>query len=206
MSFTKWLSYSPATKDTTLSASGRKWESFSTTTPIRELIVQLLIPAFSLAVQRSSNPYIARQYNYTSTEPFTITNWLNLRRILTISDDVNYVVCVRFVKNGVTYRYKLNNANAFGESDFIRYENYEGQIIYQNFVIEIWSPGTIELDPLINTNPITLLTSVLYSPTSYYDTDGYLVVLQQVELADLLIKLPFTLPLTMPSGGPWLSN
>lgn len=90
------------------------------------------LPIFNVnLVAFNSTPYtyIVKQFNFSASGNFTITGYPSF------PSNPNYVLCIRYNKGGVVYRYKIWSYI----DDCLYYPLYTGQPIMKNFCLEVWN-------------------------------------------------------------------
>lgn len=102
-------------------------------TPIGMAGYTVTLPAFSVSAPTwKGASEIVRQYNYTASRAFYLTN------LPTKPTGVNFGLCIRYRIGDTVYRYKL-----WDDDDFIlgplAAPLYNKEIIKANFVLEVWS-------------------------------------------------------------------
>lgn len=180
------------------------------------------------------------QYNFSIDSAWRIRNWENLQaRVInelavtaapfiyedmSIANIENVVFCVKFLRNGVTYRYKIAGRHQDYWDDFnlwtfdyprdtglavipalAQYEPamavvapwYAGEKIEGDFVIEIWSAS----ETLTNFNlagTLNIQLNRLFTPSSLEET-GRSVAGTQYVRTDLDYNLPVAIPIAFPA-------
>lgn len=162
------------------------------------------IPAFnsSLGVEGA----LMGQINYTVEAPFKL-----IAVNMPFQQYMQHWICIRYRKDGVTYRYSLNVAFDKGYMPLVagkRFhfvgEEYKGETIYPNFCIEFY-----RLSPILGTGQspaFTLKTSLLSMPTSSNATVGTTYEGTLYTRAQLAIALPENIPSSYSDASKWLDN
>ncbi len=132
--------------------------------PIRGYIQ---LPVFDLELSIPPNAsIIVAQYNYSATKPFV------LHRRPAVPVDCNYCLCIRYRVGHTVYRYKLWE----GIGEVLNVPLYTGQVILQNFCLEVWNLANV--DAADNSNETvaqrTIYLSIQQIPTNYRDLSAYL--------------------------------
>ena len=145
------------------------WHSFTPVVAADYTRGYFTLPAFELeAPEWKGASEIARQYNYSASKNFA------LRRRPEKPSGVTYGLCIRYRQGDIVTRYKLWNDAAF-KLDGVPL--YTGQIIKQNFCLEVWSfegeeDISQESDLTLRTGIRRVVTDFSAIPSDFVDSDG----------------------------------
>lgn len=116
----------------------------------------VVLPTFSYAAPFIGASEIVVQFGYSVARKFT------LKSLPEKPTDATYCLCIRYRVGETVFRYKL--WDGVGEV-MTGVELYNGQLIRQNFVFEVWN--TANSATQVNAAEVTLLTSLGSIPTDY---------------------------------------
>lgn len=177
-----------------------------TTTPVQAVGLigqQIILSPISFHPPTTlQQPQIFYQWNFSSITPFRVTNFGQLRA--KVASMIGCSLCIRFVLIGVTYRYFLTGSTPY--SGQIPSVLYIGQLIYPNFVIEMWQ--TTDAVDFGIVNALTITLSGIRNPVSSTDNVPDLISPAiTVTMAQLQAAInPEALPTTYNSLGSWNFN
>lgn len=185
-----WLTVSPLSFDTT---HGRVTSSAQC---VKKVGSYIELPSFDVDTPWAGSSYVGIQFDYSAQTSFRIPKFV-------LSLDIwppSFCLVVRWVKAGVTYRYKLWE-NVGEKLDVPLYDDTIQ--IPKNFVLECWSTEQSAAIVLDDTYYIELNTLRLPSPL--YNSQ------ENLECAEVLATIftgpyPQPLPYLMDSTVAWLTN
>jgi hypothetical protein len=145
----------------------QRWLDVNPVTKLTRVAGYITLPVFNVNVSWLGYSDIVAAFNYEGP------NWFSLKEFSTVVPlNPNYMLCIAYVKNGITYRYSL--WRGVGEIIFFSIPMYTGQAIGKNFRFEVWSTeGSLGSTLAIsNTGGPVNGTYTQVSAGAYYQTGG----------------------------------
>lgn len=167
----------PVEKDTTVTCSGKRWNSTSPVGDVSKSTVGIVIPIVPFTVLPQQCFGIMVQFNYTAPQPFSLVDWNSIVNQVALST-MGLFLAVRYRVGNVSVRYRLCGdlpivfgppiTFSGGGRNIIPAPLYNGQLIKQQFCLECWQntliAGTNNFS--IPTSMI-LQTSILSTPSPF---------------------------------------
>ena len=171
----------------------QRWLDVNPVTKLTRVAGYITLPVFNVNVSWLGYSDIVAAFNYEGP------NWFSLKEFSTVVPlNPNYMLCIAYVKNGITYRYSL--WRGVGEVIYFDIPLYTGQKIGKNFRFEVWSTNNT---PLIQATSLTFYTSVLGSIDYRYGSDFTLV---NSDAICTNFQSNFNMPYKWPAGAYPQSN
>lgn len=134
------------------------WLEYRVAPHVRKLRTYVQLPTFSYSPTWEGVSQLITQFNFSANKNFWLLNRPNR------PSGVNFILCIKYRVGDTVFRYKLWG----GGVALDQVPLYTNQIIKKNFILEVWSEasGDVELDEALN-----IITSVNQVPSDITDLD-----------------------------------